>query len=341
MIKNEVRDILTAACVLEAALLAAFLAINRTEMGAAFAGPIYGILSLLVFYASYVCMARRINRTMRTVNDTVQSLLEETPAVSFCTNEDTLLGKFQTQILKVHDILKSYEEREKELRVGLSELIGDLVHQMNTPITNIRMYSEFLEQDSLEEAERERFLRNILLQVDKLSWLGEGFSKASRLETGVMQLQQVVQPVFPVLLRAIDQISLKAESKGMSVRLRGKQDIRAYCDSRWTEEAFFNLLDNGVKYGERGTSVEVSVEQYDLYIRISVSSRGSLLQASEYNKIFQRFYRGREAAGKPGVGLGLYLVRQITSRQGGYVKVKSDKNTGNTFSVYLLRGKSK
>lgn len=340
--KDEIKDILLAAGAAELLLLLAFFFVGVANSAWLLpAAVVYGVSSLCIFLIGSCLAGRRVNRTMQRVNDTIQSLLFEVPEEPFAMSEDTLLGKFQFQIFKVHDILRSYEERERRLRTELGTLIGDLVHQMNTPIANICMYGDFLLQEDLEKEEERQFLKRIRKQSEKLGWLGEGFSKASRLETGIMAMKQKEQPVQPMLLRAIDQIALKAEQKGMEVRLSCPASLSGYFDAKWTEEAVFNLLDNGVKYAPEGTVLQVTAEAYDLYLRIGVTSQGPPIPREQYNRLFQRFYRGAEVQQQPGVGLGLYLVRKIAAEQGGYVKVSGKSGEGNTFSLYLLRKERK
>lgn len=279
--------------------------------------------------------AQKFNQIMIRVDDTIESLIRHEEKHYFSETEDTLLGKFQYEIMKLHDILTSYEEREKELRKELNSSISDLVHQINTPISNIKMYGGFL-LDSVEEEQQKAFAANIVAQTEKLSWLGEGFGKLSRLETGIITLYPEKQLLLPTLLQAIDQISLKACQHGNNIELKGNQKLMAVFDSKWTEEVFYNLLDNGVKYSDPGSTITVELVEYELYIRINVISYGQTIDEDEYAKIFQRFYRGRQVKNQDGVGLGLYLARKIIHGQKGYMKVESRKEKETMVSVFLL-----
>ena len=109
----------------------------------------------------------------------------------------------------------------------------------------------------------------------------------------------------------------------------------AVFDPRWTEEAVYNLLDNAVKYTPRGGAVRICVTAYPLFTAIHVSDTGAGIPEEEQAKVFQRFYRGEAHREEEGVGIGLYLVRQIAQGQGGYVKVSARPGAGSTFSLYL------
>ena len=121
-------------------------------------------------------------------------------------------------------------------------------------------------------------------------------------------------------------------------RMSGDREAQAVYDRRWTEEALFNILDNAVKYGEPGMPVCVTVTSYELFVRIDIMNYGNEIPGEEYPRIFMRYYRGGNAVFvKEGIGLGLYLFREIITDQGGYIKVSSAKGMGNVFSVFVKK----
>ncbi len=296
-------------------------------------GLLLAILAYMLY--KYQRVKKFANKTMKQVDDTLEQLILGHEIKYFQENEDSLLGKFQTQAGRLYDIQKAHEQREKELRRQMSSAVSNLVHQLNTPIANIKMYSEFLKEDLLTPEEYQRFADILGQQAQKLSWLGEGFAKVSRLETGIIALNPEIQPVLPVLLSAIDQVSLKAEQHDNDLKLVGNHNLKAYLDRKWTEEVFFNLLDNAVKYSDRGSMILVEIMEYEMYVRINVCSRGQKIEREEFSKLFQRFYRGKDVKDQEGVGLGLYLAREIVRGERGYMKGEYDPERGNIFTVFL------
>ena len=135
---------------------------------------------------------------------------------------------------------------------------------------------------------------------------------------------------------AVSQLEPKAGEKNISITLV-PTDAEAVFDAKWTEEAVFNLLDNAVKYTPAGGAVRVSASAYQMFSAIHVADNGPGIPEDEQPKVFQRFYRGLSNPTEEGVGIGLYLVRQIAEGQGGYVKVSSKPGEGSTFSLYLPR----
>ena len=197
------------------------------------------LTAALVFLVyKYKKMEKMADKTMAQMDDMLEQLILGREVKYFSENEDTLPGKFQSQAGRLYEIHRAQEEREKLLRDQISSSVSDLVHQINTPIANIKMYSEFLREDSLTTEEYRHFADNLDRQARKLSWLGEGFAKISRMETGIISLKPEIQPVLPVILEAVDQAALKAEQHGNDIRLKGDQKLKACLDRRWTEEVF-------------------------------------------------------------------------------------------------------
>ena len=173
-------------------------------------------------------------------------------------------------------------------------------------------------------------------QADKLRFLIEALVKAGRLETGVIAVHPKANSVAALVSDALDEAAPKAQAKGIT--LSGTDvDASACFDRKWTGEALGNLLDNAIKYTPAGGSVTVSVVPYELFCRIDVADTGIGLTEDESARVFERFYRAPAAHDAPGVGLGLYLAREIAAANGGYIKVSSRPGAGSTFSLFLPR----
>ena len=298
---------------------------------------IWTALSIGLSAFTFARIRRQVNQTMERVDETIAALVDGRRTDAFDPNADTFLGKFQTQIMALYQILEATRQREKTLRQQMESSVSDLVHQLNTPITNIALYGDFLLNEDLTEEERRHCTRGIVSQTEKLGFLGEGFAKISRLENDIIHLKPAAAPLLPVVLQAIDQVQAKAAAHGNTIVLLGDQQLICQMDSKWTGEALYNLLDNAVKYSDPDTAITVSMAAYDIFVRVDVLDRGLILAQEDYAKVFQRFYRANEAADKNGVGLGLYLAREIIRGQGGYIKAGQSPDGQMCFSLFLLK----
>lgn len=224
-------------------------------------------------------------------------------------------------------------------RESIQRMLSDISHQTKTPLANLKLYSSLLMEEELTPRQREQ-AQVILQQSEKLSFLIETLVKLSRLETDVLAVTPKSQPLSPLLERAASQAKAAAEQKGIALQLHLQQqaEMKALYDLRWTAEALGNLLDNAVKYTPPGGCIQVSATQYELFCRIDVHDNGIGIAEEEQAQIFGRFYRGRQVREQEGLGIGLYLAREIAQKQGGYLKLSSRPGQGSTFSLYLPRG---
>lgn len=224
-------------------------------------------------------------------------------------------------------------------RESIQRLLSDISHQTKTPLANLKLYSSLLMEEELTPRQREQ-AQVILQQSEKLSFLIETLVKLSRLETDVLAVTPKSQPLSPLLERAASQAKAAAEQKGIALQLHLQQqaEMKALYDLRWTAEALGNLLDNAVKYTPPDGCIQVSATQYELFCRIDVHDNGIGIAEEEQAQIFGRFYRGRQVREQEGLGIGLYLAREIAQKQGGYLKLSSRPGQGSTFSLYLPRG---
>lgn len=220
-------------------------------------------------------------------------------------------------------------------QAAVKALIADISHQSRTPIANLLLYASLLSEGELSPAQREQ-VQALTDQGEKLSFLIQALVKASRLEAGIVAPVPAENPVGPLLEGAVEQFFQAAQAKQISLTAE-PLDGQAAFDPRWTGEALCNVVDNAVKYTPEGGTVCISAHLLDSFCRIDVADTGPGIPEGEQGTIFDRFYRGTGTRAADGLGLGLYLAREIVTRQGGYIKVSSRAGKGSTFSLYLPR----
>nr|WP_325196002.1 HAMP domain-containing sensor histidine kinase [uncultured Oscillibacter sp.] len=217
----------------------------------------------------------------------------------------------------------------------IKTLIADISHQTKTPLANVLLYAQLLSEQPLQDESR-ACVTALEGQAEKLQSLIEALVKTSRLESGVLALHPQPASLAPMLEEAVAQFALKAAEKGIDLTLAAAEGGGVF-DPKWTAEAVCNLLDNAVKYTPAGGSVAVQAHCYELFCHIDVTDTGPGIPEEEQAKVFQRFYRSPVNHQAQGVGIGLYLARQIAEGQGGYIKVFSKPGKGAKFSLYLPR----
>lgn len=274
------------------------------------------------------------NRKQRQMTDRLRGMLDAAKQGRFCETDfdESVYSALESEMadyLETSEALKKAATVEKE---RIKALIADISHQTKTPIANLLLYTELLNEREKDSENRE-YLAAIQKQAEKLNFLIRSLIKMSRLETGLITLHPKPRDVKEMLDEVVGSYKEKAEKKGLSLVDQYEHAVVCF-DRKWTAEAVGNLLDNAIKYTDTG-QITVRVKQYELFTAIEVEDTGNGLEEKEIPKMFHRFRRGEEAEDQEGVGIGLYLAREILSGEGGYIKVMSEKGKGSIFSVYL------
>ena len=287
-------------------------------------------LALCAAVGLIVWQRRRTARLM----DRIERMLRAAMDGSFSEEsfDESRLSRLETELshyLSASVVSSAHvaEERDK-----IKELISDISHQTKTPIANLLLYSELLEDSGLTEEQRGN-VSAIHHQTEKLRFLIDALVKLSRLENGILVLTPRAEPLEPILRGVLEQYAPKAVAKGLSLSME-PIELSAVCDPKWTAEAVGNLVDNAIKYTRSG-GVTLSAQAYELFVRIDVTDTGDGIPEAEQAKIFSRFYRSEANRDSDGVGVGLYLAREIVTQEGGYIKVSSIPSEGSVFSVFL------
>ena len=216
-------------------------------------------------------------------------------------DKETIFARIHHRLVRLYNILQERNRKVEAERQELQSLVSDISHQVRTPVSNMKMIVDTLLTKPLEEQERNEFLKSVRGQINKLDFLIQALVKTSRLETGVIQLEKEEHFLYDTLAQAMSGILYSAEQKKIHVSVECPEDLCVSHDSKWTEEAIFNLLDNAVKYTSTGGHVNVSVAQWEMYVEIKVSDTGKGISESNQASIFKRFYREEEIHNQPGV----------------------------------------
>ena len=275
----------------------------------------------------------RTARTIRRLDDMLTAAINGT--FSEETFDESRLSSLECRLARYLAASALSARNVREQKDQISALVSDISHQTKTPVANLQLYAQLLSEQPLTPQGKD-CAAAISAQAEKLQTLIEALVKTSRLETGILALHPQPGEISPVVERAVAQYAPKAAEKGIALTV-GQRAGSAVFDAKWTEEAVCNLLDNAVKYTPSGAAVTVEVKNYELFSAIRVSDTGPGISEEEQAKIFGRFYRASGAWQAEGVGIGLYLTRQIAEKQGGYVKVESIPGKGSTFSLYIPR----
>lgn len=266
----------------------------------------------------------------------IEALVEQQERIVFPENEDTLTARLQHQLLKLRNILTAQNQMLAQEKEQIKTLISDISHQIKTPVSAANTFAQLLDDKELSDEERSEYIATLQTSLEKLTFLTNSLIKMSRLESGIISLKPEKNSLNDIVLQAVKTVYAKAKEKNITITFDCEQNFEAMLDFNWTAEAITNILDNAVKYTPSGGIVGLEITEYPSYLRLDISDNGIGIPEEEQAKIFGRFYRGKQSAGIDGVGIGLYLTRDIINKQKGYIKVASDEN-GSVFSLFLKK----
>ena len=287
------------------------------------------IIALLICLAAFMYFrtTRILKNADKMLDDAINGIFSESDF------SETQLSKLETKMRRHLMAGKISQNKLTEEHNSIKSLVSDISHQTKTPISNIMLYTELMSENEQLDDNSKKLLGNIKEQADKLNFLIQALVKTSRLENGIVSVVPKDNSIKD-LLNVID-FSDIANEKGVVLKFTEIPDLSAVFDLKWTVEAISNIIDNAIKYTPAGGSVTVSAAEYEMFVKIDVADTGIGISEEETAKIFTRFYRSQDVHDERGVGIGLYLAREIISREGGYIKVTSEKGKGSTFSIFL------
>ncbi len=307
------------------------------------------ILALLAFFAviAVSCLLLLIgskkitDRKLKELSQALEGMFENGPEADIREKEG-MIGLLYSQLMQIAGrtrLTVGKLNREKE---NVQALVTDISHQVKTPLSSIKLFNTMLLNGDADEAETKEFLNRCRDEINRLEWLTGSLIKISRLESGMIEIVQENRSLNETVRSAMDGVAQKACEKGISIELNADRDFYALHDPKWTCEAIFNILENGVKYTVNGGRILLQVMVTEFFIRLDITDNGIGIPKEEYNDIFKRFYRGRSETVRKteGSGVGLYLTRKILEEQGGSIIVGPAPGSGTRFSLFLQKCKS-
>lgn len=306
-----------------------------TDDGHAMIILITGIFCLFCAVVLVIVDHYKVRRSLERMKRMLDAAIEGTFRESVF--DESLYSALESRLAEYLSASEISARRTAEEKERIKTMIADISHQTRTPLANILLYAELLQEQIQSESDESRENLELLAdQAQKLKFLINSLVKLSRLETGVLVLQPKRTAVLPLLSDAEKEFAGRAREKGLYLQFlfEETEQTTACFDMKWTKEALGNLIDNAIKYTEQG-GITVRMKSYKLFVCIEVEDTGSGIPEEEQAKIFGRFYRSLQVADQEGVGIGLYLTREILRQQSGYVKVSSGKGKGAVFSMYL------
>lgn len=275
-----------------------------------------GLLALIIGIILYKYIVLR--NEMRELSDYIDKALDGNLEINSFDEKE--LSKIKSKLIKF-----LYASQVKEAKINTEksktkDLIADISHQTKTPITNLSLYISLLEDNPKDE-----YLEIIKYELNKLEFLIQNLVKSSRLESDIISLQKHQANLKDLVEDVLREFKVILDEKCISINLKD-EDLIFNLDERWLKEAIHNLVDNAIKYSPNGSTINIRVYKSYLNYNLDIENECKDLSEETLPKIFERFYRGKNSVSKDGLGLGLFIAREIIEKHGGNIRASLDEN---------------
>lgn len=284
-----------------------------------------------------VLLSRRARKEMEAAYQNLLQRLDRAIGgeVQDAAYDESMDGAVTERLNRLVQISGMNQGKAEEERDIIKSLISDIAHQVRTPLANIMLYTGLLQERTLDEGTA-ALAEKVGKQAEKLDFFMKELVRSSYAEQEMIAIYPQRVSAEEILNMSCQIVELPAMKKRIKI-VQNETDAFCYADKKWTAEALGNVLDNAVKYSPEGSQITLDVMMYESFVCIQVKDQGIGIKEEEQGLVFRRFYRSESVRGEPGVGIGLYLVREVLSKQGGYAKIKSKPGKGTAVQLYLPR----
>ena len=301
------------------------------------------IMLVLVYLVIYYLLEKLITQKIRLLYRTIHNYKINRGDFPVKMNED-VLGKTEKEVLAWAD--NSREEIEK-LRLQEEfrrEFLGNLSHELKTPIFSIQGYILTLLEGGLEDENINRaFLERASKGVDRVTGIIEDLDLITRIESERLKLNTVPVNILSLAREIVESLEIKAQKRNVKLSLDwkriGSQEINVLCDRDKIGQVLSNIINNSINYGVENGHTEVRFFDLEDNVLIEVSDDGVGIKEEYLPRLFERFYRvdKSRARNEGGTGLGLAIVKHLVEAHGQTIDVRSTEGQGSTFSFTLKK----
>lgn len=249
--------------------------------------------------------------------------------------DESFSSAITERLERIMCISRAQKGKAEEERDIVKAFISNVSHQIRTPLSNIILYTELL-KNSLADASSLQLAQKVEKNAEKLEFFMKELLKSSYAEQELILLHPKMVSLDTLIKRGCQLVEMEAMKKHIALTL-SIDSYLVFADPKWTEEVFANILENAIKYSPEGSVIQIATTLYESFVCVCIKDTGIGIPEEEQGKVFQRFYRGSNVTDKQGVGIGLYLAREVLAKQRGYIKIRSQINKGTAVSIFLSR----
>jgi signal transduction histidine kinase len=304
-----------------------------------FIGIYYGLLALtvcLVFDAVHFTSLRTRYKKISGLSMEIDRILHGNEPLDFNAYREGELAILGSEIYKMTVRMREQADALQNDKTYLVDSIADISHQIRTPLTSVNLIISLLQDPDMVEQRRLDLMQEMVRLLSRVDWLISSLLKMSKIDAGTAGLQSETVSVAELIRRASEPIAIPMELRNQQLFVNIIGDVTYTGDLAWSVEAVGNILKNCMEHTPSGGAVEVSASENAMYTEIVIRDNGCGIDKADLPYLFERFYRGRDAADQS-VGIGLALSRMIVVEQNGTIKAENGKDGGAVFIVRFYK----
>ena len=268
--------------------------------------------------------------------------LKEIPNTEFQLEEVDSITRLDEEIKKLAIERKKENQQHKKLDSYRKEFLGNVSHELKTPIFNIQGYISTLIDGGIHDASiNVEYLKRADKSVDRMIQIIDDLETISQLEIGTLELDIEKYDVTQQLRDILEALELQAKRRDIKLQLAKKYEKPIYvkADKFRVRQVLVNLITNSIKYGVSNGKTLITINLFDDQVIIEIKDNGIGIEEKHLSRLFERFYRVDKGRSREqgGTGLGLAIVKHIVEAHGETIDVSSKVNEGTTITFTLKR----
>jgi len=317
-----------------------FIFLSREPVNWLFLSVSSIILLAVIYMIVWQEVENFIYKKIRILYKTIHNLKTPKPSI---TMDSKWMENAEDEVVKWAEDQNKAMENLKKLETYRREFLGNVSHELKTPIFNIQGYVLTLLDGGLEdESINLEYLQRAEKSIDRMITIVDRLDEISRLESDVLALNYERFDIMDLCMDLKDYFEIKAAGKNITIFINQNTQaaFHVYADKELIRQVLSNLIENSIKYGEENGRTKISFYDMDEQVLIEVSDNGIGITQDDIPRIFERFYRSANgrAFNNSGSGLGLSMVKHIIEAHNQTVNVRSSIGVGTTFGITLKKG---
>ncbi|MBW9169638.1 HAMP domain-containing histidine kinase [Clostridium estertheticum] len=297
---------------------------------------IFGFMASILFVLNYFQYSFFYKR-IRQLTIAAKNVVEGEYDISINENLEGDFSKLAISFNSMRGIIKSNLSELQEEKKFLVDLLSDISHQLKTPLSSVILYNDIMVTKELTHEQNELFLLNNQNQLEKMNRLIKNLLKLAKLDAKAIEIVKEEQSLNGTLHDSIEALESRAIEGQVKIIFNEKEEIEFNHDVLWLQEAFINIIKNGIEHTPLGGSIKLTLMENPLYTRVTIEDTGEGMTEVDLPNIFKRFYKAKTAKRSDSIGIGLSLSKSIIEAHNGIIEVRSKVNIGTKFIITFIK----